>query len=90
MVDNENKYAALKHDLPGHAFVNFVSSQNAARDYLATRYALIPARLVRGPKPGHDYLVAKVSESSERPVFKGYTLEKDYGNGILLFSRSVD
>ena len=57
MVDNEKRYAALKKDLPGHAFVNFISIPNTPRDYFAARYALIPARLVRGLKPGHDHLV---------------------------------
>lgn len=90
MIDNEKRYAALKKDLPGHAFVNFVSNQDAPREYFAARYALIPARLVRGLEPRHDYLVLRVSDLSERPGFMGYRLKKDYGNGVMLFSRSVD
>jgi hypothetical protein len=90
MIDYEKRFAALKKDLPGHTFVNFVSDQDSTRDYFAARYALIPARLVRGLEPQHDLLVVQVSDLSERPNFAGYTLKKDYGNGVMLFSRSVD
>lgn len=90
MIDNEKRYAVLKKDLPGHAFVNFISNQDASREYFAARYALIPARLVRGLEPRHDYLLVRVSDLSERPCFIGYRLKKDYGNGVMLFSRGVD
>lgn len=90
MIDYEKKYAALKQDLPKHAFVNFVSNQDSARDYFAARYVLIPARLLRGLEPQHNYLVAQLSDPTKLPDFKGYALKKDYGNGVMLFSRSVD
>ena len=90
MIDYEKKYAALKQDLPKHAFVNFVSNQDSSRDYFAARYVLIPARLLRGLEPQHNYLVAQLSDPTKLPDFKGYTLKKDYGNGVMLFSRSVD
>jgi hypothetical protein len=90
MIDYENRFAALKKDLPKHAFVNFVSNQDSARDYLAARYVLIPVRLWRGLEPQHDYLVVLVSDPTKLPSFKGYTLKKDYGDGVLLFSRSDD
>ncbi len=90
MIDYEKKYAALKQDLPKHAFVNFVSNQDSARDYFAARYVLIPARLLRGLEPQHNYLVAQLSDPTKLPAFKGYALKKDYGNGVMLFSRSVD
>jgi hypothetical protein len=90
MIDYENRFAALKKDLPKHAFVNFVSNQDSARDYLAARYVLIPVRLWRGLEPQHDYLVAQVSDPTRLPKFKGYTLKKDYGDGVMLFSRSID
>jgi hypothetical protein len=90
MIDYEKKYAALKQDLPKHAFVNFVSNQDPARDYFAARYVLIPTRLLRGLQPQHNYLVAQLSDPTKLPDFKGYTLKKDYGNGVMLFSRSVD
>jgi len=90
MIDYEKRFAALKKDLPKHAFVNFVSNQDFSRDYLAARYVLIPARVLRGLEPQHDYLIAQVSDPTKLPSFKGYTLKKDYGDGIMLFSRSVD
>lgn len=90
MIDYEKRFAALKKDLPKHAFVNFVSNQDASRDYFAARYVLIPARVWRGLEPQHDYLIAQVSDPTRLPNFKGYRLKKDYGDGVLLFSRSVD
>ena len=90
MIDYEKRFAALKKDLPKHAFVNFISNQDSARDYFAARYVLIPARLLRGLKPQHNYLVAQLSDPTKVPDFKGYTLKKDYGNGVMLFSRNVD
>jgi len=90
MIGYEKRFAALKKDLPQHVFVNFVSDRNSSRDYFAARYVLIPARLLRGIKPQHNYLVVQVSDQTKLPNFKGYTLKKDYGNGVMLFSRSVD
>lgn len=90
MIDYEERFAALREDLPENAFVNFVSSQDSARDYFAARYVLIPVRLLRGLEPRHDYLVALFSDPAQRSGFKGYQLKKDYGNGVMLFSRRVD
>lgn len=90
MIDYEKKFAALKKDIPKHTFVNFVSSQDSSRDFLAARYVLIPARLLRGLEPQHNYLVAQFSDPTNLPDFKGYALKKDYGNGVMLFSRSAD
>lgn len=90
MIDYEKRFAALKKDLPGHVFVNFVSDQDSSRDYFAARYVLIPARLWRGLEPQHNYLVVQFSDQTKLPDFKGYKLKKDYGNGVMLFARSVD
>ena len=90
MIDYEKRFAALKKDLPAHAFVNFVSNQDPKRDYFAARYALIPARVLRGLEPRHNYLVVQFSDLTKPPNFTGYTLKKDYGNGVMLFARSVD
>lgn len=90
MIDYEKRLAPLKKDLPGHAFVNFVSNQDSPRDYLAARYVLIPARLLRGLEPQQQYLVALFSDPAKVSEFKGYTLIKDYGNGLMLFSRSAN
>jgi len=90
MIDYEKKYAALKNDLPEHTFVNFVSDADTARDFFAARYVLIPVRLLRGLEPPRDYLVVRLSNPARIPGYKGYKLKKDYGNGLLLFSRSID
>jgi len=90
MIDYEKRFAALKQDLPRHAFVNFVSNQDSSRDFFAARYVLIPARLLRGLEPQHNYIVVQLSDLTKLPNFKGYILKKDYGNGVMLFSRGVD
>lgn len=90
MIDYEKRFAALRKDLPAHAFVSFASDQDSAREYLAARYALIPARLIRGIDLQHNYLAVLVSDPSTLPEFTGYALKKDYGHGVMLFSRSVD
>lgn len=90
MIDYEKKYAALKKDLPEHAFVNFVSDRNKARDFLAARYVLVPVRLIRGLKPQHDHLLVQSSDPARIPSYEGYHLKKDYGKGVLLFARSVN
>jgi hypothetical protein len=90
MIDYEKRFAALKKDLPGHVFVNFVSDQDSSRDYFAARYVLIPARLWRGLEPQHNYLVVQFSDQTKFSDFMGYKLKKDYGNGVMLFARSID
>jgi hypothetical protein len=90
MVDYEIRFAALKKDLPIHTFVNYVSMQDYSGDYYSARYVLIPVRLVRGLKPQYNYLVAHFSDPNNIPTIDGYTLKKNYGNGIALFTRSSD
>ena len=90
MIDYEKSFEPLQKDLPNHAFVNYVSKQNYSGDYFSARYVLIPVRLVRGLKPQYNYLVVHLSDSNIIPQFDGYTLKKDYNNGIMLFYRSRD
>jgi hypothetical protein len=90
IIDYEKKFAALKKDLPRHEFVNFVSNQKYPGDYFAARYVLIPARLIRGLEPPHNYLVVHSSDPTKFPTIEGYALQKDYGNGVMLFSGSDD
>ena len=90
MVEYEKSFAPLKKDLPKHSFVNYVSNQDYSGDYFAVRYVLIPVRLVLGLKPQHNYLVVHLSDPTNIPKFNGYKLKKDYGNGIMLFSRGGD
>jgi hypothetical protein len=86
----EKRFAAVRQDLPAHALVNFVSDQQQVEngDFLYVRYALIPARLVKGLKPAQDLLVVQYLNTPGIPSFNGYRLSKDYGNGVMLFKRS--
>ena len=88
----EKRFAAVRQDLPAHAPVNFVSDQQQVEngDFLYARYALIPARLVKGLKPSHDLLVVQYLNTPGIPSFNGYRLSKDYGNGVMLFRRSAE
>ncbi len=90
-ITYEKRFAAVRQDLPAHASVNFVSDQQQIEngDFLYVRYALIPARLVKGLKPAHDLLVVQYLNTPGIPRFKGYKLSKDYGNGVMLFRRSA-
>ena len=90
IVDYEKRFVPLKKDLPKHTFVNYFSNYDYSGDYFAVRYALIPVRLIRGLKPRHNNLVVHFSDPTKAPRFDGYALKKDYGNGIMLFSRSGD
>ncbi len=86
----EERFAAVRQDLPAHASVNFVSDQHTENgDFLYVRYALVPARMVRGLKPAHDLLVVQYLNTPGIPGFKDYQLLKNYGNGVMLFRRSA-
>lgn len=88
----EERFAAVRPDLPAHASVNFVSDQQHIEngDFLYVRYALVPARMVKGLKPAHDLLVVQYLNTPGIPSFKGYQLLKNYGNGVMLFKRSAN
>jgi len=87
----EERFAPVRQDLPAHASVNFVSDQQQIEngDFLYVRYALVPARMVKGLKPQHDLLVVQYLNTPGIPSFNGYQLSKDYGNGVMLFRRSA-
>jgi hypothetical protein len=87
-IDYELRLAALKEDLPLHAVFNYVSDQHEAEDFVLVRYALIPARPVRGMKPKQDYLVVQYLDTDTIPKFDSYFLKRDYGNGVMLFQRN--
>jgi len=82
------RFAPVQKDLPAYAYVSYVSDQEFSWDYILVRYALIPARIDRGLASGHEYLVAQYLESANIPQFEGYTLKKNYQNGVMLFQRS--
>jgi hypothetical protein len=82
------RFAPVQKDLPAYAQVNYVTDQEYDADFILVRYALIPARLVQGIAPRHEYIVAHYLDSTNIPQFEGYTLKKNYQNGVMLFQRS--
>jgi hypothetical protein len=87
VLEYENRLAAIKKDLPVNAVVNYVSNSKAPDDLIDAEYVLVPVRLVKGLEPMHDFLVFQNFETTDMPDFEGYTLKKDYGNGVMLFKR---
>ena len=86
----EERFAAVRRDLPAHAPFNYVSDYIQHEDFFFARYALIPARLVLGLEPAYELLVVQYLTTPGVPEFEGYRLLKNYGNGVMLFKRSVD
>ena len=84
----ETRLAAIKKDLPANAVVNYVSNSKAPDDLINAEFVLIPVRIVEGPKQMHDLLVFQDFDAVEMPKFEGYTLKKNYGNGVMLFKRN--
>ena len=88
ILEYESRLASLRDDLPVTAVVNYVSDSNKQKDLINTAYVLIPARVVAGLKPRHDLLIYQRFNATGMPVFKDYTLKKNYGNGVILFNRN--
>ncbi len=84
----ERRFAAIQKDLPANSFVNYVSDQKYAPDFIQVRYALIPARLEYGLTTRREFMVVQFLNSSKIPKFNGYKLRKNYGNGVMLFQRN--
>jgi hypothetical protein len=87
VLEYEIRLAAIKKDLPVNAVVNYVSNSKAPDDLIDAEYVLVPVRLVKGLSPKHDFLVFQNFDAVAMPEFEGYTLKKDYGNGVMLFKR---
>jgi len=87
MAAYEKRFASIQKDLPAYATVNYVTDQEYSPDFIRVRYALIPARIVRGQAPMQKYLVVHYLNSTNIPQFKGYALKKNYQNGVMLFIR---
>ena len=87
MAAFEKRFASIQKDLPAYATVNYVTDQEYSPDFIRVRYALIPARIVRGQSPMQKYLVVHYLNSTNIPQFKGYALKKNYQNGVMLFIR---
>jgi len=89
VLEYEIRLAAIKKDLPVNAVVNYVSNSKAPDDLIDTEYVLVPVRIVKGLSPMHDFLIFQNFDTAEIPEFEGYTLKKDYGNGVMLFKRNT-
>lgn len=89
-IGYERRLAPLRKDLPTHGYVNYISDQKDDDDYIIARYALIPARVIKGLKPKTDYLVVQYLETDKIPSFDGYTLFRNYGNGVMLYKGDID
>jgi hypothetical protein len=87
VVESEKRLAAIKKDLPDKALVNYVSDRKEPDDAINAEYVLIPVRLVEGRKPRRDLLVYQTPDIAKTRDFEGYTLIKNYGNGVMLFKR---
>jgi len=68
--------------------VNYVSNRKEPDDVINAEYVLIPVRIVEGLKPKRELLVYQTLDTAEMPKFEGYTLKKNYGNGLILFKRN--
>ena len=90
VLEYETRLAAIKKDLPANAVVNYVSNSTAPDDLIDAEYVLVPVRIVQGLKPMHDLLIFQNFNTAEIPEFEGYTLKKNYGNGVMLFERVSD
>ena len=88
VADYENRFASIQKDLPANAYVNYVTDQEYAPDFILVRYALVPARIVYGLTSKQEYLVVQYLDTAKIPNFEGYTLKKNYENGVMLFQRS--
>ena len=88
VLECEKRLASIKKDLPATAVVNYVSNRKEPDDVINAEYVLIPVRIVEGLKPKRELLVYQTSDTAEMPKFEGYTLKKNYGNGVILFKRN--
>lgn len=88
VADYENRFASIQKDLPANTYVNYVTDQEYAPDFILVRYALVPARIVYGLRSKQEYLVVQYLDTAKIPNFEGYTLKKNYENGVMLFQRS--
>ncbi len=86
----EQRFEALKKDLPPGAVVGYISDLgNEAGILLVVQYALIPALLVEQPSSG--LVVGSFSRSMDYAEFgraHRLVLLKDYGYGVTLFRKT--
>ena len=83
----EKRFSALGEDLPVGTVVNYITNHRERTDFVMARYASIPIRMIQGQTPMHDYLVAHLTDPNRIPEIEGYAVQKNYGNGVILFKR---
>jgi hypothetical protein len=84
---SDQRYAALKASLPERGVIGYVGEPGALAmgDYYLAQYALAP--LVVDNSPNHPLVVGNFPASrAARPGLGGLQLQKDFGDGILLFA----
>ncbi|MBZ5594430.1 MAG: hypothetical protein LAP39_19485 [Acidobacteriia bacterium] len=84
----EQRFAALKHDLPADGMVGYVSDLSDNGILLAAQYALVPVLIVNRPPSG--LVVGSFSRPMDYAEFgraRGLVLVKDYGEGITLYRK---
>jgi hypothetical protein len=92
----EARFQKLRQTLPSRGVVGYVSDSNPEgfprnreyfRRYYLTQYSLAPLVVVNSTEP--DLLIGDVDSAahSERVITPGFTLVKDFGDGVMLFRR---
>jgi hypothetical protein len=99
---NERRLAVLRPLLPAHGLVGYLGDpepigaaprdSNAAalhqfRHYLLAQYALAPALLVKGTAP--EFVVGNFGAGTTPTAPAGFTIVRDFGDGLVLFRRSA-
>ena len=93
VVISEGRLNDLKDHLPAGAIVGYVTDGEVmkgellrlddCRRFYMTQYALAPHLVVR--ETNKDYVVGNFSsEEAARATLPGLTVEKDFGNGVIL------
>ena len=97
---HEARLQAVKHALPEHGLVGYVSddppevadpSSSAARQafkrYLLAQYALVPLVVVRGPAGELVVGDFRAPDAAGALTPSGFVMVKDFGAGVVLFRR---
>ncbi len=89
---DENRFAGLRAALPARGTIGYLSDTGGirenARAYYLTQYFLAP--IVVAPDPAHEFVVANLPSGSSipgLPAVRGFTVERDFSNGVALLRR---
>ncbi len=83
---SDQRFAALKNELPARAVVGYMGESNdsATPDYYLTQYSLAP--LVVDRSTNHELIVANFPGRSLPQFPPALEVVKDFGNGVLLLT----